>query len=92
MINWQKTEVTEPPVTKTIPDAKIHKFIKTGDKPEGLIPLFPCHTQAVERLIKLVTDASTSVSGRERRDGFIRSRLHSQAKIPRFETKKDFRV
>lgn len=92
MINWQKTEVTEPPVTRTIPDAQINEFIKTGDQPEGLIPLFPCHTQAVERLIKLVTDASASVSGREKRDGFIRSRLHSRTKIPRFETKKDYRV
>lgn len=92
MINWQTAEVTEPPVTKTIPDTRIKEFVETGDQPDGLIPLFPCHTQAVERLIKLVTEASASVSGIEERDGFIRSRLHSRTKIPRFESKKDYRM
>jgi len=39
------------------------------------INIFPCHTQAVERAVKLVTDASTAVCGESARDGFIRARI-----------------
>ncbi|KAF2903508.1 hypothetical protein ILUMI_02675 [Ignelater luminosus] len=35
----------------------------------------PCHTQAVERCIKLVTEASQAVCGDDVRDGFIGVRL-----------------
>ena len=47
MINWQAIEQTEPPVTRTIPDRQIKEFIENGDKPDGLISQFPCHSQAV---------------------------------------------
>ena len=92
MINWQTVKLTEPPVTKGIPDLTIEEFVKTGNKPVGLIPAFPCHSQAVERQIKLVTEASASVCGADDRDGFIRSRLHSRLNIPRFNSKKDFQL
>jgi len=35
------------------------------------INVFPCHTQSVERSVKLVTDASIAVCGESARDGFI---------------------
>ena len=37
-----------------------------------VIPFFPCHTQPVERAIKLVTEAASTVMGMEARDGYIR--------------------
>ncbi|ESN90812.1 hypothetical protein HELRODRAFT_182646 [Helobdella robusta] len=46
--------------------------------------------EAVERMIKLVTEASLSVCGEKARDGFIRTKLASQNDIPKFETKKHF--
>ena len=48
------------------------------------------HTQAVERVIKLVTEAAAAVSGQERRDGYIRATLKSRSIMPVFETKKNF--
>ena len=51
---------------------------------------YPCHTQAVERVIKLVTEAAAAVSGQERRDGYIRATLKSRIIMPVFETKKNF--
>ena len=51
---------------------------------------FPCHTQVVERLIKLVTEASSSVCGEEARDGFIRAKLASRSRISKFETKSQY--
>ncbi|KAK4874453.1 hypothetical protein RN001_013813 [Aquatica leii] len=50
----------------------------------------PCHTQAVERCIRLVTEASSSVCGNEARDGLIRAKLASRSELPKFETKKQF--
>jgi len=58
------------------------------------VPLaeIPCHTQAVERTVKLVTQASSKVYGHERRDGFIRATLASRATMPTFDTKSEFAV
>ena len=53
---------------------------------------FPCHTQAVERCVKLVTEASEAVIGAENRDGWVRKTMLSRATIPRFETMADFKV
>ena len=47
---------------------------------------YPCHTQTVERHIKLVTEASVYVGCSESRDGFIRARLGSRwSKMPKFD-------
>ena len=36
------------------------------------VPNYPCHTQSVERGVKLVSEASQAVNGQAQRDGFIR--------------------
>ena len=46
----------------------------------------------MERLIKKVTDASLKVYGSEARNGYIKSKLESHAKIPPFESKADFKL
>ncbi|GBN55590.1 hypothetical protein AVEN_183346-1 [Araneus ventricosus] len=46
----------------------------------GLIK-FPSHTQAVEQIVKLVTEASRKGVGPQNMDGFIRATLESM-KIP----------
>ena len=69
MDDLQNTPVTEPPAMKKICIASS----KTNKKP-SCSPLFPCHTQAVERAIKLVTEVSSSVLVEER-EGFIRVRI-----------------
>lgn len=51
-----------------------------------------CHTQAVERCVKLVTEASSLVCSSDARDGLIRSRIESRQKMPSFETKRQFVV
>ena len=52
-------------------------------------------TQAVERCIKVVGDWGITVcvwQFKTRRDGFIRTRLESSAKMPVFEIKRDFNM
>ena len=46
-----------------------------------------CQKQSTERCVKLVTEAADSVVGQERRDGFIRSRVHHREQMPVFRTK-----
>ena len=53
---------------------------------------FPCHTQGVERCIKLVTEASVEVCGYDGRDGYIRARFASRQIMPSFNTKSQFQT
>lgn len=53
---------------------------------------FPCHSQAVERHVKLVTEASKTVCGYESRQVRILGGIKSRSIIPSFHTKKDFVV
>ena len=57
---------------------------------QNVVTHFPYHTQAVERAIKLVSEASILFSGSAERDGVIRKRIEARKKIAKFETKKDF--
>ena len=50
---------------------------------------FTTHHQATERCVKQVTEAAAAVVGQERRDGFVRARVHSRQQMPMFKTKKD---
>ena len=51
----------------------------------------PCHTQNVERHIKLVTESAQKVANTEPRDGYIRNTIESRKIMPKFETKNDFK-
>ena len=78
MVDWQFLKLTEPPLTKKIKTKNIMKFIHSRDAPNFHAKAIPCHTQAVERHIKLVTEASQKVCGISNCDGFIQSTLLSR--------------
>ncbi|CAH1111186.1 unnamed protein product [Psylliodes chrysocephalus] len=61
LIDWQKTRITEPPLTFNITNETLDDIV-TGKEALNF-EKFPCHTQAVERCVKLVTEASTKVCG-----------------------------
>lgn len=90
LIKWDDVEVTEPPLTKSWLQEKFKEVAEAGAGLEETILKLPCHTQAVERCIKLVTEASQSVYGEKARDGFIRARIQSRNIMPKFEKKSDF--
>lgn len=95
LISWDDNEITEPPVTKQISDAELDLIIQGDDAPlQNLNTLFslPCHSQAVERIVKEVTIASREVYGHLSRDGFIRARLLHRQQMPQFELKSDFKA
>ncbi|GBN51518.1 hypothetical protein AVEN_246339-1 [Araneus ventricosus] len=53
---------------------------------------FPCHTQAVERGVKLVTEASQKVVGSNSTDDFITTALLSRSSMPGFSSKSYFKI
>ena len=92
MIDWSgaDTPVTEPPVMMRMTDTELKDLIKADVTPTVLFPRFPCHTQAVERCVKLVTEASAAVCCQKSRDGLIRVKIASRKLMPKFESKCDF--
>nr|CAH7763285.1 unnamed protein product [Callosobruchus chinensis] len=90
LINWMEVDVTPPPVLANITNEGLKLFIENNDTLE--FPRFPCHTQAVERCVKLVTEASSCVIGEEARDGFIRLRVKSREIMPHFHHKAEYKV
>ena len=68
------------------------ELISKGESPMIDFPRFPCHTQSVERCVKLFTDASNAVCGEKSRDGFIRVRLASRNIMPNFNTQVEFHL
>ena len=69
-------------LTKKLSDEEIENIIEVPFAVEN----FPCHTQMVERGVKMVTEASFKVYGE--RDAYIRQQIKSRTLIPEFRTKK----
>ena len=90
MIDWAVCPISEPPIIKAMTDAELRDLITMEVTPTVMFPKFPCHTQAVERHVKLVTEAAKAVCGQKSRDGFIRAHVASRQLMPTFESKRDF--
>lgn len=89
LIDWTTEKIFEPPFTSKYSDNEIWDKIMS-ENIDICIERLPCHTQAVERAIKLVTDASMAVCGTAARDGYIRARIKSRQEMPIFNTKSQF--
>ena len=75
--------ITEPPILMNYSDADVVNL-----RTNRLILDHPCHSQAVERMIKVVSESSSQVVGFERRDGHIRQTLKSRHKQKNLMQKK----
>ncbi|GBL74011.1 hypothetical protein AVEN_230928-1 [Araneus ventricosus] len=63
LINWKRGGRLEPLLLMNVPFKEIEALVKVGKTEEW--SKYPCHTQAVERCICLVSEASESVYGEE---------------------------
>ena len=86
LIDWEKSKLTEPPLTLSLTEAEVLAFKESPFD----VPKYPCHTQAVERGIRLVSEASAAVIGPEARNGFIRQRMQARKELGEFISKKDY--
>ena len=78
-------DMHEPPALKHL----LNKEIKTLQQ-RKLNLEHPCHNQAIERHIKMVSEASAAVTGFKNRDGLIRQKIRSRKLMKTFNTKKQF--
>lgn len=83
IIDWNVVGILcDPPILRNISLDVISdciqnpKFIETIILP--CIKDYPCHTQATECCVEIVTEASAAVCSPMRRDGFIRTRMESR--------------
>ncbi|GBM24968.1 hypothetical protein AVEN_262121-1 [Araneus ventricosus] len=91
MIDWSSITITPPPILRDISIAVFSSIVRDNKNPECDFDHFPCHTQAVELCVKLVTEASTEAYGFQNRDGFIRSTFFSRSIMPEFDRKANFK-
>jgi hypothetical protein len=78
--------ITEPLLLKSMTNDQLWQIV--DDAAHHLT--VPCHTKAVERHVKLVTEASLAVSSMDRRNGSIRVKIHLRSKLPKFDIRKIF--
>ena len=73
------------------------KLLPTSDQIRGCIdtqleqPPWPCHGQSIERTLKKVSEASLQLAGFEMRDGWIRAGDDSRKKLPKMDSKRDYK-
>ncbi|KAG5899218.1 hypothetical protein JTB14_034476 [Gonioctena quinquepunctata] len=94
LIDWSTLVITEPPLTMGLPVEVLIDIVKNPDTSMlfSEIKSYRCHTQAVERAVKIVTEASATVCGSENRDGVMRAKLESRGIIPPFGSKQDYKL
>lgn len=92
LIDWTtETRRFSPPALAMIPDIRIRELANESS-PDDLLEYlqYPCHTQSVERGVKVTTEAAASVCGDSRRMALISTKIASRNKMPKFDTKRDF--
>lgn len=83
LIDWEVKY--EPPPTCQLTTSEVKKLI---DFPME-VPDWPCHTQSIERVVKMVTESSAKYFTHEKRDGGIRVQVFSRRLMAKNRTKQD---
>ncbi|GBL62145.1 hypothetical protein AVEN_225590-1 [Araneus ventricosus] len=92
MIDWLKCDVTEPPITDDLTVEELKSIAENASIKDLEIFKFPCHTKTVERCVKLMTEAASTVCGSHKRDGLIRNTMASRAIMPSFEHEANYKM
>ena len=85
LVNLNLEESYEPPAIRNLSNMEIERIAM-----QKLVLSHPCHNQALERHIKIVTEVSASVSGFERRVGSIKQKIKSRNIMKLFNAKRQF--
>ena len=71
----------KPSLTKNISEQDLMLYIANSDLTYLSFPKFPCHSQAVEQAVQLVSEVSRVVCG------IIKNKLMSRSEMPKIDTK-----
>ena len=88
LIRWDTVCVTQPPLLRDLDDEELGGIVQAP----VVVPSYPVHTQAVERAVRVVTEACQKVQGEEARHGLITSILKHRKMLPSFNSKRDFNI
>lgn len=81
----------EPPFTIKFANTELEGCVeKLSESYLHLLKKIPCHTQAVERNIQLVSKVSKQVSGKRSRNQRICATIQSRSVLPKTNSKKDY--
>ena len=86
LFDWDRVAISEPPLTMSMSDAAIEDIRCTPLE----VDAYPVHTVAVERTVKVVTEAAGAVVGEEQRHGYICNRLRHRQQLPAFTSKQSW--
>ena len=86
LIDWDESNIYDSLLTCSLTTTELQKLYKAPLQ----VPAWSSHTQAVERCVKLVTDAAATVFGLEKREGHIKAQQLSRKMMQRNNSKKDF--
>ena len=87
LIDWA-AEVTEPPRLRHLSDSELHEISAVPLR----VPAYPVHTQAVERVVRDVTEASSRMVGEEPRHDRITACIKHRKILPVIDYKLDVRT
>jgi hypothetical protein len=84
MIEWSSINISPPPLLANISDEELRHCQRS------IFEKIPCHSQAVERTVKDISQSSSKVLGHLSRHGMILQTKKSRRELPRFDSKSDF--
>ena len=87
IIDWSEVQVVEPSILSRISTDLLDQAVLNPIT----FPEFPCHSQSVERAVKLVTEAASKVCGADRRHNHIVSVIASRKARKPFKSKKHYK-
>ena len=85
-------EYADPPLLKAVTDEEVNHLAENPLPAKYELPPVPCHSQAVERHVKLVSQASKKASSAEQVYGIVRATLLSRQKMPTFDSKREYKI
>ena len=86
LIDIDNPGIGEPACTAKFLKSELEEMMQTQSKPE--LPVYPSHSQSVERAVKLVSEASQCVFGKARRHQHILGKVRSRKLRKSFSSKK----
>ena len=88
----ENIEYADPPMMKNLSNEEVDAWVSLENPRKYPLLELPCHTQAVERHIKLVSEASAKAVSAEAKDGIVKTTIRSRIQIPSYCSKKDYKL